>query len=579
MLQRLIGTMLSGWIVVSLAISAEPKVIEPFTLPDVKGKPYSPLSDSKLKGLVVVFIGTECPINNAYMPRLNELYRKFQSQGVGLVGINANEHDTTEKIAWHVQKFEIAFPVLKDHRHIIADRFGAERVPEAFLLNARGEIVYRGRIDDQFGIGYKRNAPTRADLVKAVDELLAGQPISVPRTEAPGCLISRLDPRETSRTGEVTYNQQVAAILERRCVECHRAGEIGPMSLRRYEDAVAWAGPIQEAITEGRMPPWHAGPEFGPFLNDRRLTKDERETLLKWIEQGCPQGEGSPPPPREFVEGWTIGKPDLVFEMPETAEIPAETPPRGIPYRYYVVETNFTEDKWVQAAQTRPGARDVVHHIIVFVLPPGQRRLGGEGGLGNGFLVAYAPGDMPFVAPPGMAKKIPKGSRLVFQMHYTPNGKAQKDRSIVGLVFAKEPPQHEVKVKAIATRSFAIPPGAENHQVIASTTFRRDTLLLSFSPHMHLRGKDFCYHAIFPDGTRKTLLAVPRYDFNWQTTYQLAEPLKLPAGTRIQCVAHYDNSSKNPNNPDPNKTVRWGDQTWEEMMIGFVDYVDLGTSR
>lgn len=566
-----------GGLILGMAASgAEPKKVDPFTLPDFRGKTHSPMSDPKSNGLVVVFMGTECPINNAYMPRLNDLHRRFRSKGVGLVGINSNEHDSIEKIARHVQKYEIEFPVLKDQRHEVADRFGAERVPQAFLLNPRGEIVYRGRIDDQYGIGYKRSAPTRTDLVAAVEEMLAGKPISVPQTETPGCLISRLDPSETARSGRVTYTQHVAGILENRCAGCHRPGEIGPMSLRKYEDAVAWAGPIQEAIRDGRMPPWHAGPEFGPFANDRRLTPQERETILAWIEQGCPKGEGTPPQ-REFVDGWSIGKPDVVFEMPQESEIPAETPPRGVPYRYFVVETNFTEDKWVQAAQARPGARDVVHHILVFILPPGQRRIG-DGGVGNGFLVAYAPGDMPFVAPPGMAKKIPKGSKLVFQMHYTPNGKATKDRSIVGLIFAKETPRYEVKVKGIATRNFAIPPGADNHRVVSTSIFRRESLLLSFSPHMHLRGKDFSYEAIFPDGTRKTLLAVPRYDFNWQTTYQLAEPIKLPAGTRIQCVAHFDNSGNNPNNPDPTKTVRWGDQTWEEMMIGFVDYVDLGAS-
>jgi hypothetical protein len=261
--------------------------------------------------------------------------------------------------------------------------------------------------------------------------------------------------------------------------------------------------------------------------------------------------------------------------MTRACDVPAKAGRSGIPYLYFQVETNFTEDKWIQAAQIRPGAREVVHHVIVYVIKPGEKRGPGEDGIGTGFLVAYAPGDMPFACPPGSAKKIPKGARLVFQMHYTPNGRAQSDRSSVALIFAKEPPDREVKTRGIATRRLLIPPEAGDHLVHSETTFRQDTLLLSMSPHMHLRGKSFAYHAVFPDGKVQELLSVPKYDFNWQTTYRLEKPLLLPAGTRIECTAHFDNSDKNPNNPDPKKAVRWGDQTWEEMMIGFVDYVAL----
>jgi hypothetical protein len=324
------------------------------------------------------------------------------------------------------------------------------------------------------------------------------------------------------------------------------------------------------------MPPWHAGHEYGPFANDRRLSAEERKTLLDWIDQGCAKGEGEAPAGREFVEGWTIGKPDVVFHMKDEVSVPAKAGPRGIPYIYSIVDTNFDEDKWIQAAQTRPGARDVVHHIIVYVLKPGERRMGGEDGIGNGFLVSYAPGDKPFYSPTGAAKKIPKGSRLVFQMHYTPNGKATKDRSYVGLIFAKEPPTHEMKTKAIANGRFSIPPGDDNHRVDSVATFRQDAIVYTLSPHMHLRGKDFEFRAVYPDGKKQTLLAVPRFDFNWQTTYHFEKPIKLPAGSRIECTAHFDNSEKNLNNPDPKARVRWGDQTWEEMMIGFVDYVYVG---
>jgi peroxiredoxin/mono/diheme cytochrome c family protein len=553
--------------------AAEPPTIAPFTLPDGHGKSVSPLDSDGKKAVVVLFLGTQCPINNGYMPLLVEMAQQYKDKGVDFYGINSNQQDTASDIATHAKTHELPFPVLKDDKNVIADRFGAKRVPEAYLLDPKGKVLYHGRIDDQFGINFKRSAPTRRDLALAIDEFLAGKPVSVPSTEVVGCLISKVaeQPKKTS-SPTVTYNGQVAAILERRCVECHRPGQIGPMSLQSWQSASAWAGSIEEAVKDNRMPPWHAGPGFGPFSNDRRLTTEERQTLLTWIDEGCPRGEGEAPKGREFVEGWSIGKPDVVFEMNRPFEVPAKAGKLGIPYLYFSVETKFDEDKWIQAAQVRPGAREVVHHVIVYVVKPGERRAAGDDGIGNGFLVSFTPGDKPFISQPGFAKKIPKGSRLVFQMHYTPNGRAMPDRTAVGLVFAKQP-SLEVRTRSIATRRFAIPPGDDNYRVDSKTTIREDSLLLSLSPHMHLRGKDFEFRAVFPDGKSKTLLAIPHYDFAWQTTYRLAKPLELPAGTRIECTAHFDNSEKNLNNPDPSKRVTWGDQTWDEMMIGFVDYV------
>src|SRR4051794_36771836 len=291
------------------------------------------------------------------------------------------------------------------------------------------------------------------------------------------------------------------------------------------------------------MPPWHADPQFGHFANDRRLSARDRAALLDWVDQGCPEGDAADlPPAREFAEGWSIGKPDVVFSMREEYRAPAQAGSRGLPYRHFVVPTKFAEDRRVQGAQARPGNRAVVHHIIVYVLPPGWAgRRDRRDGIGDGFLVAYAPGDMPAVFPPGAARKVPKGSVLLFQMHYTPDGVEQRDRSSVDLVFAKEPPRLEVRTRAIAQRQLAIPPGASNHEVRAAATFERDAELLSLMPHMHLRGKDFEYRAVFPGGREQTLLRVPRYDFGWQSNYRLAAPLRLPAGTRVECTAHFDN--------------------------------------
>jgi peroxiredoxin len=563
-----------------LLLSAETKpadkaapVVRPFTLKDASGKDWSWKDHQDAKAIVAVFIGTECPINNAYMPRLAELHKTYSPRGVAFVAINANCQDTPVRVAAHAKEHGIPFPVLKDTANRVADQFGARRTPEAFVLDGSGKILYRGRIDDQFGIGYRRPAPTRRDLAAALDEVLAGKPVSVPRTKVAGCAIARTI--QAKETGSVTYTKDIAPLLQKNCQECHRPGQVGPMSLLTYDDALSWAETIGEVVAERRMPPWHADPKVGHFSNDRSLSKAEREALLTWIKEGCPQGDPADlPPPRSFPEGWSIGKPDVVFSMPHEFNVPAKGGPKGIRYQYFQVETKFTEDRWVQAVEAKPGNRAVVHHIIVYVVPAGQEfRQNRTDGIGDGLLVAFAPGELPAIFAPGTAKKVPKGASLLFQMHYTPNGVEQKDRSSVGLIFAKEPPKYEVRTRAIAQGRFAIPPGADNYEVKSNTTFRQDARLLSLMPHMHLRGKDFAYRVIFPDGKSEPLLNVPRYDFNWQSHYRLAKPLDLPAGTRIECTAHFDNSADNPNNPDPTKEVRWGDQTWEEMMIGFADYV------
>jgi mono/diheme cytochrome c family protein len=380
-------------------------------------------------------------------------------------------------------------------------------------------------------------------------------------------------PREAKAKAKVSYCGQVARILQDNCQTCHHAGTAAPMSFRTYQDAVSWGDMIKEVITEKRMPPWHADPHYGKFSNDRRMKAEDVQALLTWLDSGRELGDKSDmPPAKEYVDGWTIGKPDVIFELPQEQTIPASG---TIPYQYFVTPTNFKEDVWVQAAEARPGNRGVVHHIIVsYRDPKGKDRSKGQG-IGDGFVVGTAPGDMPLILPPGMARKIPAGSDLVWQMHYTANGKEAKDRSQVGLVFykGKEPPKYNAQTIGIMNPNLAIPARASNFLVESEWTAPRDTLLLSYMAHMHLRGKDFQYTATYPDGRSETLLSIPRYDFNWQTMYRVDKPLHIPKGTRIHCAAHYDNSSANPANPDPTKEVNWGDQTWEEMMIGWIDFV------
>jgi len=378
---------------------------------------------------------------------------------------------------------------------------------------------------------------------------------------------------EAANKKTITYAKQVSRILQNKCQTCHHLGTAAPFTLATYDDAVRRADTIREVVAEKRMPPWHADPRHGKFQNDRRLTSEESDALLTWLDNGREFGDKRDlPEPRTYENGWVIGKPDVIFELPEEQTISASG---VVPYLYFRTPTNFKEDVWVQAAEGRPGNRGVVHHIVVSIADPRTKDRPASRAFGESILVGEAPGDIPLVLPPGVAKRIPAGAELIWQMHYTPNGKEAKDRSQVGLIFykGKEPPKRAAQTLGIVNNSFAIPPGADNHLVESEWVAPRDALLLSFMPHMHLRGKDFEYRAEYPDGRKETILAVPRYDFSWQTQYRLAEPLRLPKGTKIHCTAHFDNSAANPGNPDPKIAVSWGEQTWEEMMIGWVDFV------
>ncbi|MDB5385601.1 MAG: Peroxiredoxin [Planctomycetaceae bacterium] len=536
-----------------------------FVLPDVTGKSVG-LSDFADKKLVVIFsMGTGCPISNLYLPDLIAAQEKFGGEFLQVIGINSQSGDTREEVAAHAKKFGVNFPVLHDPDQRIADLLGIQRTAETFLLDQQRVVQYHGRIDDRNSYTTKRDKPEREDLREAAKELLDGKPVSVSTTNVEGCLISRPKPREA---GTVTFTKHVASILQKNCQECHHPGTAAPFSLLSYDDAVSWSAMIKEVVLERRMPPWHADPRHGHFSNDRSMSQADINILVDWVNQGTPAGEEKDAPPaKEFVDGWRIGKPDVVFELPEEVSIPANG---TVPYKYFSTETHFKEDMWVEAAEARPGNRGVIHHIIVFFQEPTAKR----GVQERNWIVAAAPGDEPLRLPPGVGRKIPAGSKLIWQMHYTPTGKPEKDRSQVGLKFCKTPPEKVARVYGISNKRFIIPPGNANHEVKSTHTLDKPVTLLGMMPHMHLRGKAFDYVATYMDGHTEVLLSVPQFDFNWQTSYRFEKPLAIPAGTRIDCVAHFDNSAGNPANPDPKSQVRWGDQTWNEMMIGYLDYIE-----
>jgi len=387
-------------------------------------------------------------------------------------------------------------------------------------------------------------------------------------------------PRDPSA---VTFHKDVLPVLQKNCQGCHRPGEAAPMAFLSYEQTRPWAKAIREAVLLKRMPPWFADPAHGAFRNNRSLSRAEIDTLVAWADSGAREGDPKDAPPaKEFLTGWNIGQPDLVFEMPQEFQVPAAG---TIEYQYVVVPTKFTEDRWVEQVEARPGNRALVHHIVAFVRRPDSKWLRAakpglpfepasrdDGGNTDAeFLIGFAPGSMPEVLKPGQAKLIPAGADIVFQLHYTANGKAGADRSRIGLIFAKEAPAERVLTIAAQNGKFVIPPGAPNHKVDASLELGADVTLTAMLPHMHLRGKSFEFRAVYPDGRTEVLLRVPRYSFNWQLSYYLEQPKLLPKGTRVECTAHFDNSANNPYNPDPAREVLWGDQSWEEMMIGFFD--------
>ena len=543
--------------------------VEGFSFKDFRGKSHQ-LVDYKDKEIVVLaFLGTECPLARLYSKRLQEIHEVYASKGVAVLGVFANQHDSLTEIGTHARVHELTFPLMKDLANRAADAVGAQRTPEVVVLDQDRKIQYRGRVDDQYQVGVVRDQATRNDLIEAIDDLLEGRPVSVPKTAPIGCHIGRILSPEIGST--VTFAKDIAPILNNRCVECHRDGEIAPFSLTDYDEVVGWAEMIAEVVEDQRMPPWHANPKFGHFSNDRHMSEAEKNLIFQWVNAGAPKGDTAiPKNSNKYYSGWTIGQePDWIVDItPNPVTVPAEGEVR---YKYFTVDPKFKEDVWFTAAQLMPGNRAVVHHILVTALSPGGARSGGEAG---GFLVGYVPGQVALPYPAGMAKRIPAGSLLRFQMHYTPIGSEQEDLSQLGLVFAKdEKITHEILTTSASQRRLDILPNARNHKVEADSRISQaeKSLLLGFMPHMHVRGKSFRYEQVLANKQRSTLLDIPAYDFNWQTSYRLTEPLEIPQGSRIHATAHFDNSKWNLNNPDPSKTVHWGDQTWEEMMIGYFD--------
>ena len=387
----------------------------------------------------------------------------------------------------------------------------------------------------------------------------------------------------TAQTRTVTFHEDVVPVLQKNCQSCHRPGEAAPFSMLTYRDARPWAAAMKRAVVSRKMPPWHADPSVGHFANDRRLSEQEIDTIARWADGGAPEGDPRKAPAAlTFLEGWNIGQPDKILEMPEAFSVPAAG---TIDYQWIVMPTGLDKDTWIEGVEVRPGDRSVVHHVIAFYRRPGSRWLvdakpgiptpkgsgDSEAGMSDGAIGGYVPGLPAARLAPGRAIFLPAGSDIVLQVHYNATGKATTDRTKVGIVFAKKDVVERSFQIGVVNPGFVIPPGDPNYRVDADTTIDSDVRVIGFTPHMHLRGKSFEFRAVLPDGTREVLLRVPKYDFNWQLTYDLAQERVFPRGTKFEATATFDNSADNPFNPDPKASVRFGDQTWDEMMVGFID--------
>ncbi|MDX1934456.1 MAG: redoxin family protein [Capsulimonadales bacterium] len=529
------------------------------------------------KATVVALTGTTCPLSQKYGPTLSRLEDVYAPKGVRFVFVNPSSIEPVADMKAQVRRLGLDGPYLSDRERSVARALGAKTTTEVFVLDDTGRIRYRGGVDDQYVIGASLPAPRHRFLADALDAVLAGKEPGATSAPAPGCLLAD---EETSGRATPTYHGAVEHILRAKCVSCHRTGGVAPFALDTYESVKARAAMLRYVTERGLMPPWFAAKNAGgPWRNDMSLPDADRKTLYAWIEGGMPAGDPKDAPaPVRYTGGWTIGKPDAVFELPRPIAVKATG---TMPYQNVNVPTGFTEDRWVRKIEVMPGDRRVVHHVLVFVRTPETAATGGRERLAEraeelgGFFGVYVPGNSALIYPDGLAKRIPRGAVLRFQIHYTPNGTATTDRTKIGLVFAETPPRSEVHTASIANLRFAIPPGADHHEVTAQLRVPTDVRVLSYLPHMRVRGKAARYEHT-REGKTTTLLDIPRYDFNWQLNYVLAEPLDVRAGDQVTFRAWYDNSDRNPANPDPGKTVRWGAQTFDEMHLGYVEYIVPG---
>ncbi len=547
-------------------------------LTDIHGTKLNLGGFKQNRGLVIAFTSTTCPVSRRYLPALSRLEKRFGEQGIKFLFVDPISSDTLTDIEATLRGNGLSAPIVHDTKGEVVTALSAESTTEVFVLDSASTLVYRGAVDDQYGLSHSLSEPRSTYLADALEALLAGQPLQIAATSAPGCAL-RVQPTDHP-SSSVSYHERASRILQDKCQGCHRAGGSAPFSLETRADATSHSAMIRQVVENGTMPPWFAAPPAAgadsPWDNDRSLCASDKKDLAAWATQPSVIGDSSHAPlPRKFRDGWQIGKPDVVLQIPEPVAVNAEG---AMPYYMVAVQTNFDEDKWVRALEIQPTAKRVVHHVLVYVLPHAElnedpvvleRRMAE---VINGFFAVYVPGNGSMSYPDGFAKRLPAGATLLFQIHYTPSGAVETDQTRLGLVFAGKPPKHEVFVAGIAGLGLRIPPGASNHPQTASMRIPKEVQLLGFLAHMHARGRAFRFELVRQDGTRQTVLDIPKYDDNWQLYYRLLQPMRAPFNSRITITGWFDNSADNLRNPDPAAVVHWGPQVTDEMLQGYVEY-------
>lgn len=547
---------------------------------DLNGARHSLKEFQEKSFVVLAMTSTSCPLSRKYLPSLVELSQKYSPKNIQFIAINCVPTDRREEMKTAAESLGESVCYVHDADESLSKHFGAITTTDVLVLDQARTVVYHGAIDDQYGIGYALDNPRNRFLADALDNLLESKTPRIAATLAPGCTIEHDD--ENVAESNWTYHNRISRIIQANCLECHRSGGVGPFPLESYADLVGHAGMIRQVVDARTMPPWFAADtedkHSSPWANDRSLTDSDRIDLLTWLDSDKPEGDAADAPQkRQFIDGWTIGTPDLVVQIPEPIQVKATG---TMPYQFVTAQTTLDEDKWVQGYEIVPTDRSVVHHVIVNVHEKSAGRVRDrEEGIG-GYWAAYVPGNAAQLYPDGFARKLPAGATVSFQIHYTPAGTATQDQLKMGLVFAKSEPKYVITTLSLADTDLNIPPHTADHVETITRPVPMDVNVMAYMAHMHVRGKSFNFELIKPDGQTETLLDIPRYDFNWQLRYDYREPRVVPAGSRVKVTAVFDNSENNPANPDPAKTVHWGQQTFDEMMIGYVEtFAPVGEER
>lgn len=548
---------------------ALPEKAENFTLADLDGRRWTLHNLKDVKAVVLYFTGTECPLANRYIGRVNQLHGTFVRKGVIVLAVNPNGLESVEHIRKHQKETGLAVNVLLDREQKVADQLKVEVTPTVVVLDASWRVRYRGQFDDSHIEGHVKKRYVR----DAIAAILDGYDVPLTQTEPWGCTIQR-DVKETA--SDVTYAEHVAPILRTHCVGCHRPGGDAPFALTTYEEARRWAGTMQAFTRSKRMPPWKpVNP--GAFHGERFMPDADVETLRRWLAGGTPRGDDKKLAPLpKFADGWSLGTPDLVLTTPEY-EVPGQGDDQ---FRCFVLPTALPADIWVRGVEVRPGNRRVAHHAIVYLDTSRAAEKLDEAAPGPGYpssgaspgfaaaaeLGGWAPGTVVRPLPDKVGTLLPKGARVVVMIHYHPTGRLEKDRTQVGLYFAPKPVEKPLRRLEVANRSFEIPAGAKRHRLTAEQVLAEDVHALAIRPLLNYLGREVKVRAELPDRTTRLLLHITDWDFHWQETYHFKEPVALPRGTRLIVEAWYDNSADNPYNPNilP-RAVVWGEKMTDEQ--------------